>query len=321
MKKALYAIGALLLAALPLAAQNRSSFAGLYNANDFSYGASGATAPLRVSSGATAGGTYSVTLYLGVAETPSGLAFAPISTSSSVTIGIGASQETVTPSSVSGCTLQYPTSCSFTATFTYAHGQGDVVQSGTFGLQEALNVASAKGGGTVIADASWTSYGGTSTIFNAATVPSGVTLWDNRAGIGGVQTATVAIPNASVLTLNTVGYPLIPAPGAGKMIQVERLVVEQVAKTAAFTGGGNITAAYGTQASQTAATGTIAATVFTGGSGTTNQIGQALPVAVANGNASVLLNSAVGLYAATADFAAGGGTAIVKVSYRILSGF
>jgi len=319
-KKTLLALGALLLT-LPLAAQNRSVFAGLYNARDFAFGAAGNTSPLVISQGCTASGACTVTLYSGVAVTPSGDQFAPISTSASVTVGIGAAAETVTPSSVSGCTVQYPTNCSFTATFSNAHGQGDLVTSGTFGLQEALNQASAKGGGTAIVDATWTSVGGTNTIFNAATVPSGVALWDNRQGLVGSQTMTVNIPNASVLTLNTVGYPLIPAPGAGKLIQVERLFVEQVAKTAAFASGGVITAAYGTQASQTAATASIAATVLTGGSGTTNQIGSALPVSPANGNASVLLNSPVGLYAATGDFTTGGGSVIVKISYRILAGF
>ena len=114
---------------------------------------------------------------------------------------------------------------------------------------------------------------------------------------GVAQTLTVAIPNASVLTLSSVGYQLLPAPGAGNMYIVDRIVVEQVAKTGAFAGSpGNMTAAYGTQSSQVAATGTIAGTILTGGSGTTNQIGMAIGIAPANGNSSVLLNSAIGLY-------------------------
>lgn len=305
-----------------------SRFARQVNALSFFYGGpqNGAPAPLVVASAPGASGAQTVTVYGGNISLSDGTVYAPLATTAPIIIGSAANAETVTPSAASSNIWNplFGLSATATATFANAHYAGDRISSGTAGLQEAINYVNSIGGGTVIVDSAWVSAGGTSAILNAATLPSNgtVQILDNRGGQGSVvQTLTLTVPNASILTLNTVGYPLIPAPGAGNVVVVDRLVVEQVAATAAFTGGGNITAAWGTQASQVAATGTIAATVFTAGTGTTNQIGFALGIAPANGASSAYLNKAVGLYAASADFAAGGGTAIVKVTYKTLTGF
>ncbi len=298
-------------------------FARQYNATEFAYGINPNVGPLMVINGPAVTGSGTLTVAFGYVSLTDGTIVNVLATTAPIGVGVGSGFEIVTPSAVSASTpLQYGTS-TVTATFSNLHGNGDRIASGTYGLQEAINFANAAGGGTVIVDSAWTKMGGTSTILAAATLPANgsVQILDNRAGSGSVaNTLTVLVPNAQVLTLGTVGVPLIPAPGAGNLIQVERLWVEQVALTGAFAAGGAITAAYGTQAAQTAATATIAATVFTGGSGTTNQIGSALPVSPANGNSSTLLNKAVGLYAA-ADFTTGGGSGIVKITYRILTGF
>jgi hypothetical protein len=301
-----------------------SRFAGQYNAVDYAYGINPQVSSILVTNGPAATGSGALTTAFGYFTAADGsTVLAPFNTNAPISVGTKAF-ETVTPSAVSNSTPQIYNTCQVTATFSNLHGNGDSIGSGTVGLQEAINYANTRGGGTVIVDATWTKLGGTSAMLNAATLPSNgtVQILDNRGGQGSAQqTLTLTVPNASVLTLNTVGYPLIPAPGAGNLIEVDRLWLEQIAATAAFASGGNITAAYGTQASQTAATAVIAATVLTGGSGTTNQIGSALPVSPANGNSSVLLNKAVGLYAATGDFTTGGGTLLVKISYRILTGF
>lgn len=301
-----------------------SRFSRQFNAVDFAYGINPQVGGIIVVNGPNATGSGTLTCAFGFFTTADGtVVTAPFNTNAPINIG-SKSFESVTPSAVGNSTpLQYGTA-TVTATFSNLHGNGDSIASGTVGLQEAINFCSSLGGGTVIVDQGWVSLGGTSAILNAAVLPSSgvVQILDNRGGQGGVQqTLTLTIPNASVLTLNTVGYPLIPAPGAGNLIEVDRLWLEQIAATAAFASGGVITAAYGTQASQTAATASIAATILTGGSGTTNQIGSALPVSPANGNSSVLLNKAVGLYAATGDFTTGGGTLLVKISYRVLTGF
>lgn len=306
--------------------KNPTFFAGMYRAAAFAYGVGGSGVEgLQVDSpsGAVASAsTETLTLAFGSITLNDGTIVSPLATTAKVTVGTGSSADTVTPSSVSNNTPQVYQSTTFTAaTYANSHGTGDLVSSASIGLQEALNFASGAGGGIVVVDAAWYSLGGTTAMIDAATVAASCSIWDTTQG-GVQEEITVNIPNASVLTLESVGYQLIPAPGAGNLVVVDRIVVEQVAKTGAFSGSpGVLTAAYGTQASQIACTGSIAATVLTGGSGTTNQIGMALGVAPANGNSSAWVNSKVGLYVATNDPTTGAGSLIVKVTYRILTGF
>lgn len=310
-------------------AQQLTRFAGQYRAIAFNYGGGfdDNPGPLVVVAGSNAASaTGTLTVQNGYVTLVDGTIVTPFNTNAPVTIINASGADTQTPSAVSTNVQSntYGLTATVTATtWTYAHAPGDRVSSGTVGLQEALNYASAKGGGTVIVDSAWTTEGGTNAILEAATVPAGVQLVDNRTGgAAPLQSLTVAIPNASVLTLESVGYPLIPAPGAGNLILVDNMVVEQIAKTGAFAGSpGVLTAAYGTQASQTACTASIAASVLTGGSGTTNQIGFALGVSPANGNSSGVLNQAVGLYVATNNPTTGGGSLVVNITYRVLTGF
>ena len=309
-----------------------SRFARQFRAVEFNYGGSvpaACPAPLVVVSGSNAASSSgTLTVQNGWTTLSDGTVITPFNTNAPVSIINASGVDTQTPSAVSTnvqSNTYGPTATVTATTWTYAHAPGDRVSSGTVGLQEAINYCNSLGGGTVIVDSEWVTAGGTSAILTAAVLPSNgtVQIMDNR--VGGVNpelVATVLIPNASVLTLSSVGYPLIPAPGAGNLIVVDRLIVEQVAKTAAFAGSpGNMTAAYGTQAAQVACTGTIAGTVLTGGSGTTNQIGMALGVAPANAASTTYVNSAVGLYVATNDPTTGGGSLIVKVKYSIVNGF
>lgn len=301
-----------------------SRFAGQIRAIEFAYGGAFADAPqaLVVVSAPGVSGAQTLSVQGGYIVLTDGTVINPLATTAPIIIGSAANAETITPSAVTNNVQSnlYGATATVTATWVNAHYAGDRIGSGTVGLQEAINYASGIGGGEVLVDAKWYTNGGTATILSAATVPATVSILDVTGG-SPTMSKTVLVPNASVLTLNTVGVPLVAAPGAGNLILVDRVVVEQVAVTAAFASGGVITAAYGTQAAQTAATGSIAATVLTGGSGTTNQIGMAIGVAPANGNSSVLLNKAVGLYAATGDFTTGGGSMIVKIQYRIVTGF
>ena len=104
--------------------------------------------------GSTAGGAYAVTVYKPYIVTKDGRKFFPFNTFDPITIGQGATLETVTPSSVSNC-ANGPgpnppgTYCSITATFANAHGRGDAIFSGTHGVAEAMSDAQANGGGIV----------------------------------------------------------------------------------------------------------------------------------------------------------------------------
>lgn len=109
-----------------------------------------------------------------------GTTFAPFATNAPLLFDIGSAAETVTPSAVSGANTYSPGSCLLTATFGNAHGQGCLVQSGTAGLQEAINAANTSGGGVVNIDQTWVGLGGTSAMITAAVNGTKVSIVDVR---------------------------------------------------------------------------------------------------------------------------------------------
>lgn len=175
---------------------NRTQFAGWFNAVDFNYGGGSPDAPppLTVLSGPSSSPLVNpVTLVLesAVVVRTDGLEFYPlqfssygsplVSAAAPTLVGNGSNQETVTPSSTGNVTSPVPGQPTFTGTMSNLHGAGDTLRSATFGLQEALNyVGIVVGGGKVVIDEAWTKAGGTTTIKNAAVLPTGVTIVDNR---------------------------------------------------------------------------------------------------------------------------------------------
>jgi hypothetical protein len=139
--------------------KNWASYAvGIFDANAYNYQTS-------VYSGSTGTGSYTITLYAPTITLPDGRQILPFGFSTVATenvaippITIGnqgaGTQETVTPTAVSGCNVPNQGAaaqglCQITATFTYAHGRGDAITSGDNGWQEAMNDAAANGGGLV----------------------------------------------------------------------------------------------------------------------------------------------------------------------------
>ena len=186
MKRIAFAGLAVLALASTLLAQNRSSFAGRYEAIDYGYGAPGVLpGPLRIITGSTlTSSTYTVTLATGRVVTADGTVLFPITTNTPLLVGTSGNQETVTPTAVSGCNYDSGYGgCSVTAAFTYAHGNGDAVISGTFGLQEAINYAAGAGGwgALVNIDSKWTAAGGTAAMIALVTPTSLVAIEDTRA--------------------------------------------------------------------------------------------------------------------------------------------
>ena len=298
----------------------RSRFAGMYNAVDFAYGCAGSAAgPLSIAQGNSAAGVSAVILNFSYTDLLDGTILSPVATNTPINFGIGANQELLTPSAVGSSTLLGGINQSVTANFANVHGIGDVLSSGTFGLQEAINYAYAKGGGSVIVDGRWTLMGGTTAMIAAAALQTGVTILDLRSGQAATYTKQVAITNAQTLLLNTNGVELIPAPGTGILIDVQDMVVEAIFAVAAFTGGSAISANYDTGTSAPA-TATIATTFLTSFSAT-----QVIKVA---GTLAVLAKTAcVGkslrLTAASTEFAnasSGVSTLLVTVNYRLISG-
>ena len=295
-----------------------SKFAGQYDAAAFAYGLVGSGAPqaLMVNVGNPAAGTVALQLEYGYTVTEDGILFSPLNTNAPVIFGSGANAETLTPSAVSNGTPTIYGSPTVTAAFANTHGQGDTLSSGTYGLQEALNYAASVGGGTVVLSPRWATLGGTSAILAAATIPTTVTVQDARSG-GGVTTnyTTVAIANAAVKTLNATPVSIVPAQGAGTLVEVISAVFENLYTTAAFAAGSALGLVYG--AAGVAAAPTVAATFLT--SPAANQTIM-VAGAIATQLSSAVLNTAVVLQAASTEFTTGGGSLTVRCSYRVHRG-
>ena len=297
-----------------------SRFAGRYNANDYAYGVQGGPPALQVYQGnSVTGSAQTLTLAFGQTTAADGTVFNPPATTTPMSFGTGSNAETLTPSAVSNPTPAVYGSCTVTVTPSNVHGIGDAVTSGTFGLQEAINAASAVGGGIVVVDAKWFSAGGTQTIIDAATLPSTVTVEYTSADDPGSVIHYVNIPATltQLQTLHSVGILLAPAAGAGTLNELISCVVDVIYGSAAFTGGGAVTVNYGLGGTS-ASTSNIAATIFT--SLSANEIATLVgpPTSIAS---SAALNKSLVLQAASADFAVGtGASGQIRAAYRVHTG-
>ncbi len=113
---------------------------------------------------------------------PDGVQFTPLAANAPIILGSGSVQETVTPTAVSCNTPAIYNSCTFTATTSNAHGNQETVRTGSYGLQEAINLARSMGGGTVVVSGRWAQAGGTNSTITSAATYSNVILQDTRAG-------------------------------------------------------------------------------------------------------------------------------------------
>lgn len=137
-----------MLAPLCSQAQNTPWRNGDYNSVDY------AQWIVHISPGSPTGsGTQTFQLQtLGGVIIPNGRNVQLFATNVPVLIGIGATQETATPSTVSGCVFSGGLLGQCNVTFTglaNTHGPGDILQSGDQGVQEAINDAAASAGGQV----------------------------------------------------------------------------------------------------------------------------------------------------------------------------
>lgn len=133
--------------------------------------------------------------------TSGGINFKLFSTSAPITIvdvGVPANTETVTPSIASyngaGCSVGLPA--------THAHSNY-YLQSGTLGLQEALNWIGS-GYGIVVVTPDWVAMGGTSGMITAATAGANTTILDQR--------------NATAIPYTGNGTPASNSTGSGKSV-------------------------------------------------------------------------------------------------------
>ena len=200
--------------ALPIIAQNRTAFGGRRIAIDYDFGGVGPNVPqsLSITGGPYASGVQTITIAFGYVTAGDGTSFCPLATNALINVGAGSSIETVTPSAVS-CSGAY-NSTTITANFSNVHGQGEIVTSATYGLQEAIDIQASAGGGLVDLSPGWTSAGGTNATIALAVPVSSVTLEDLRGPYFKYYTTqpttltSLAVP--ATLTSSTVVFAAAP---------------------------------------------------------------------------------------------------------------
>lgn len=165
-------------------AQNRTRFAGRFDAIDYAYGIGPGIGYLQVATGNTSTGTASITVVLPCITAGDGTTVCPLATNAPILVGVGATQDSITPTAVSGCNITGAYgACTITASFTYTHGNGEIITTGSYGIQEAINLATtASTGGIVVVDRAWARMGGTTAKLIAAAPYSNVVVEDTRTG-------------------------------------------------------------------------------------------------------------------------------------------
>jgi len=300
---------------------NRTRFAGQYRATDFNYGGYGVDGPpaLIVASGPGVTGSQTLTVYGGNITLSDGTIVSVLATTAPITVANASGVDTATPSAVSTYVQSniYGPTATVTFSGTYAHYAGDRIASGTVGLQEALNYALLKGGGTVIVDNEWVVQGGTAAMLAAITLPAGVELLDNRVG-GGPLKSYVVLSNTQILNLSTTAVQVLPAPGVGYFYNILKATLVNECTGTAYTSGGAITIGYGSTTTLTQGlSGTIAASFLT--SQTTVQVIQLAGANLASTTEALYDNQPIAMSNATGAFATGTGTLKVSLSYTIES--
>lgn len=191
-------------------------FAGQYNALSFNYGGNNTGAPdaIDVLQGNPNTGAGTVFVAASFTVDQGANAISPFVVGQTIQIGRGAALETVTLTGVGKPVLVGPEpsaySISLSATFSFVHGYGDPVFSATYGLQEAIDVAAAAGGGKVIVDAAWYTAGGTVAMIQAALVPLFTPTSSGATG----QVTVVDIQSATTWSFAPNSVTVISAPVA-----------------------------------------------------------------------------------------------------------
>ena len=174
-------------------------------------------------------------LATGSANLGDGTAIIPFTVGAPISIGTGSGLETV---NVTSFTSVFPdsNSASVSANTSNAHGQGDIIQSGSAGLCEACALAASQGsGGVVVVDNLWVAAGGTTAnIATAKALFPGVTI-DNKTGASGTSVAEVALTTAQLKALQTTGIQLAAAGGTDTMLVPLKMSIQYKFVTPAYT--------------------------------------------------------------------------------------
>lgn len=126
---------------------------------------------------------------------------------------------------------------------------------------------------------------------------------------------TASLTAAQIILMFTTPQTVIPAPGAGLAIVLQYVIFEMTTTSTQFTGGGTVNFVYHGGA-VAAATGTITAATVTTTAGTSYTY---LGPSVAATGLVLPANTGVDITNGTAVFAAGTGTAVLKLAYTIVT--
>lgn len=162
----------------------------------------------KIYTGTSATGAASITVYVPTVALPDGRTIVPFAVTAPITVGAGSTAETVTPSAVSNCVKSNPTLgiCTITATFSNVHGSGELIQSGTFGLEEAINDANASGGGVVVIDSEWVGAGGVTATVTGNKGFTNVSIIDARGTVSGSAFSFKAASNGANMAATTISW-------------------------------------------------------------------------------------------------------------------
>jgi len=141
----------------------------------------------------------------------------------------------------------------------------------------------------------------------------GVTGWFSASLIGSSSEVQVALSSAQILALNATPVTIIPAPGAGKVVIVENILLKMVTTATQYANGGALEFRQ-TNASGTKVTADLAAALVTAAAGTSYN-----SVAGVTTSLTSLANALICVSNATAPFITGTGTAVITAKYRIVT--
>lgn len=154
--------------------------------------------------GNAATGSSSIVAAPVVVSLSNGMTIIPFVANTPITVDRNAANaETITPT-VANCYAGSIT-CTLSATFSNTHVNGEALQSGSFGIQEATNAAMAAGSGTVLIDATFQGPSG-SALITAATGSVSVVVQDNRSG------------TPQLYKWNGSAYALVPSGGSSAVL-------------------------------------------------------------------------------------------------------
>lgn len=128
-------------------------------------------------------------------------------------------------------------------------------------------------------------------------------------------TAVVPLTAAQIIAMYTTPVPVLPAPGTGQAIIVERITVELILTATQFASGGAVHFYYHGQTVEIMSA-TLAAASINAAAGT--YIFDLLPVATAGGSV-VTKEVGIDITNATGVFATGTGTAKLFIKYKIIT--